>query len=75
MINYYKLGVSFFRIDIDSKSFTQVNDAEDVSSVGMYLNEKTFDTLSKVISDNNQGGWELITEEDFTFVKQKVLNK
>jgi hypothetical protein len=75
MINYYKLGVSFFRIDIDSKSFTQVNDAEDVSSVGMYLNEKTFDTLSKVISDNKEGEWQGITEEDFNFARQKVLNK
>lgn len=75
MINYYNFRVSFFRVDTDSKSFTQVNDAEDVSSIGVYLNEKTFDALSKVISDNNQGGWEIITEEDFTFVKQKVLNK
>jgi hypothetical protein len=75
MINYYKFKVSVFRIDTDSKSFTQVNDAEDVSSVGVYTNEKTFDALSKVISDNNQGGWESITEEDFTFVKQKILNE
>lgn len=75
MINYCKFRVSFYRIDTDSKSFTQVNDAEDVSSVGLYVNEKTFDALSKVISDNQQGEWQNITEEDFIFVKQKVLNK
>ena len=75
MINYCKFRVSFYRIDTDSKSFTQVNDAEDVSSIGVYTNEKTFDALSKIISDNNQGEWQNITEEDFTFVKQKVLNK
>jgi hypothetical protein len=75
MIKYYKFGVSVFRVDTDSKSFTQVNDAEDLSSIGVYLNEKTFDALSKVISDNKKGEWQDIAEEDFTFVKQKVLNK
>ena len=75
MINYYKFGVSFYRIDTDSKSFTQVNDAEDVSSIGVYVNQRTFDALSKIISDNQQGEWQDITEGDFTFVKQKVLNK
>lgn len=75
MINYFKFRVSFYRIDTDSKSFTQVNDAEDVSSIGFYVNVRTFDALSKIISDNQQGEWQDITEGDFTFVKQKVLNK
>ena len=75
MINYYKFKVSFYRIDTDSKSFNQVNDAEDASSVSLITNEKAFDGLFKVITDNTIGEWLVISEEDFNFTKEKILNK
>jgi len=75
MINYYKYRVSSYRIDTDSKSFTQVNDAEDASSVSVITNEKVFTSLSKFISDNIDGGWLVISEEEFIFTKQKIFNK
>jgi hypothetical protein len=71
MINYYKIRVSFYRIDTDSKSFTQVNDAEDASSVGVIKNERAFTAMSKVISED--GEFLSISEETFNFAKQKVL--
>lgn len=75
MINYYKYKVSSYKIDTDSKSFTQVNDAEDASSIGVITNEKVFTSISKVISDNIDGGWLVISEEEFNFTKQKIFNK
>jgi hypothetical protein len=75
MINYYKFKVSSYRIDTDSKSFTQVNNAEDASSIGVITNEKVFTSLSKAISDNIQGEWFVITEEEFNFTKQNIFNK
>ena len=75
MINYYKLRVSFYRIDTDSKSFTQVNDAEDALSVGVIKNERAFIAMSKVISDNKDGEFLGISEETFNFAKQKVLQQ
>jgi hypothetical protein len=75
MINYYKFKVSSYKIDTDSKSFTQVNDAEDASSVSVITNEKVFTSLSKFISDNIDGGWLVISEEEFNFTKQNIFNK
>ena len=75
MINYYKYKVSSYKIDTDYKSFTQVNDAEDASSIGVITNEKVFTSISKVISDNIDGGWLVISEEEFNFTKQKIFNK
>lgn len=75
MINYYKYKVSSYKIDADSKSFTQVNDAEDASSISVITNEKVFTSISKVISDNIDGGWLVISEEEFNFTKQKIFNK
>ena len=75
MINYYKYKVSSYKIDTDYKSFTQVNDAEDASSVSVITNEKVFTSLSKFISDNIDGGWLVISEEEFIFTKQKIFNK
>ena len=71
MINYYKLKVSYYRIDTDSKSFTQVNDAPDASSIGVCTNEKIFEGLSGLISDE----WLVISEEQFIFAKEEILNK
>jgi hypothetical protein len=75
MINYYKFRVSYYKIDTDSKYFTQVTDAEDASSVGVYKNEKAFTSISKIASDNADGEWIVISEEGFNFVKQNILNK
>lgn len=75
MINYYKYKVSSYKIDTDFKSFTQVNDAEDASSISVITNEKVFTSISKVISDNIDGGWLVISEEEFNFTKQKIFNK
>jgi indole-3-glycerol phosphate synthase len=75
MINYYKFRVSVFRIDADSKSFAQVNDAEDASSVSLITSEIAFDGLFKIIKDNANGEWLAISEEDFNFTKEKILNK
>lgn len=75
MINYYKYKVSSYKIDTDYKSFTQVNDAEDASSIGVISNENVFTSISKVISDNIDGDWFVISEEEFNFTKQKIFNK
>jgi hypothetical protein len=75
MINYYKFRVSVFSIDADSKSFTQVNDAEDASSISLITSEIAFDGLFKVITDNSNSEWLVISEEDFNFTKEKILNK
>ena len=75
MINYYKYRVSSYKIDTDSRSFTQINDAEDALSIGVIKNEKVFISLSKVISDNTDGGWLVISEEEFNFTKQNIFNK
>jgi hypothetical protein len=75
MINYYKFRVSYYKIDTYSKSFTQVNDAEDALSIGVYKNEKAFTGISKIASDNTDGEWLEISEEGFNFVKQNILNK
>jgi hypothetical protein len=75
MINYYKSGISFYRVDTDSKSFCHVNDSENMSFISLITNEMAFDKLSKAITDNIESQWVFILEEDFTFVKQKVLNK
>jgi hypothetical protein len=75
MINYYKFRVSYYKIDTDSKYFTQVTDAEDASSVGVYKNEKAFTSISKIASDNADGEWLVISEEEFIFTKQKIFNK
>jgi hypothetical protein len=75
MINYYKFRVSIFKLDADSKSFSQVNDAEDASSVSLITNETAFDGLFKIITDNTNGEWLVISEEDFNFTKEKILNK
>jgi hypothetical protein len=75
MINYYKFRVSYYKIDTDSKSFTQVNDAEDASSIGVYTSEKAFTGISKIASDNIDGAWLVISEEEFNFTKQNIFNK
>jgi hypothetical protein len=75
MINYYKLKVCYVKIDNDSKSFTQITNAEDASSIGVYTNERAFTGMSKIISDNTNQEWLVISEEDFTFAKQEVLTK
>jgi hypothetical protein len=75
MINYYKSGISFYKVDTDSKYFYHVNDSENMSFISLVTNEMAFDKLSKVITDNIESQWVSISEEDFTFVKQKVLNK
>ncbi len=75
MINYYKFRVSYYKIDTYSKSFTQINDAEDALSIGVIKNEKVFISLSKVISDNTDGEWLEISEEGSNFVKQNIFNK
>ena len=75
MINYYKYKVSSYKIDTDFKAFTQINDAEDALSIGVITNEKAFTGISKIISDNIDGGWFVISEEEFNFTKQKIFNK
>jgi hypothetical protein len=75
MINYYKSGISFYKVDTDSKYFYHVNDSENMSFISLVTNEIAFDKLIKSITDNAQEGWDKIIEEDFTFVKQEVLNK
>ena len=75
MINYYKFRLGFYRIDTNFKSFSHVNDAEDASSVSLIVNESAFDKLFKSITDNIGGEWLVTSEEDFTFIKEKALNK
>lgn len=75
MINYYKSGFSFYRIDTDSKSFYHANDAEDVSFFGLITKEITFDQLLKAITDNTTGRWLVASEEEFLSAKENVLNK
>lgn len=75
MINYYKFKVSYYKINMDNKYFVQINDAVDATSFGVITNENAFNSINNAIEKNMGEQWEVISEEDFIFVKEKVLNK
>jgi hypothetical protein len=75
MINYYKFRLGFYKIDINSKSFSHINNAEYNSLISLVTNQEAFNKLLSSITNNVGGYWEVISEEDFNFVKQEVLTK
>lgn len=75
MINYYKFKVSYYKINMDNKYFVQINDAVDATSFGVITNESAFNSINNAIEKNMGDQWEVISEEDFTVVKEKVLSK
>lgn len=75
MINYYKFKVSYYKINMDNKYFVQINDAVDATSFGVITNESAFNSINNAIEKNMGDQWEVISEEDFTIVKEKVLSK
>lgn len=71
---YYKFKVSSYKVDVENKSFIQINDAEDASSISVISNERAFNAVNNAIINNIGEEWLVISEEEFTFTKQKVLN-
>lgn len=74
MINYYKLRVSYFKIDTENKNYEQVNKALDSKSLAKVTNESAFNGLNKASSENTGGEWVLITEEEYNTTKIEVLS-
>lgn len=70
-ITYFKNGITNFKIDADAKSYEYVNNSTDSKSIGLIINE---DTYNKLIESLTQPTWETSTETEFNTAKQEVLS-
>jgi hypothetical protein len=73
MISYYKQRISHYKIDLEEKYFEQINQSLESNSIGKTKNSVVFEGLSKAMSENTGGEWQVITEEQFNQVKSEVL--
>lgn len=70
MITYYKQNTNLFKVNNETKTIEQVNNAEDSKSTSWVSKDTAYDIISKAIEENHI---ELITEEEFNTARQEVF--
>lgn len=70
MINYYKQLPNLFKVNSETKSIEQVNNAVDSKSMSWVDKDTAYSIISKAIEENKI---EISTEEEFNTARQEVL--
>jgi len=70
MITYCKQNNNLFKVNNETKTIEQVNNAEDSKSTSWVNKDTAYGIISKAIEENHI---ELITEEEFNTARQEVF--
>ena len=71
MITYYKQTPNLFKVNSETKSIEQVNNAIDSKSMSWVDKDTAYGIISKAIEENKI---EISTEEEFNTARQEVLS-